>query len=428
MACHHRVKQDAILFRMWQRLKNIYHALVALMAATYYGYPAKKLTVIGVTGTDGKTTTTHLIHHVLKAAGKKASMVSSVYAEIAGKTFDTGFHVTTPDSWKLQKFLRLVADSGEQYMVLEVTSHGLDQYRTLGIHFDYGVITNITHEHLDYHKTYLNYVKAKEKLLLMAESAVINRDDESYRYFSSQVRKKVITYARNQDATITEKNFPFTTKLPGAYNRYNCLAAIAVCKQLGIADNEIRLAIKSFTGVKGRYEKIANDQNLNIIIDFAHTPHAFEEVLRQVKSETIRKVIHVFGSAALRDHSKRPLMGKNSARFADIIVLTEEDYRTENVNEIIDDIARGCEAEGAKVYSVDSYKEALKSKTPVFFRIPDRKMAIDFAIQKLAQPQDTVIITGKAHEKSLCRGTTEFPWSEHDAVQEALIGRKYANN
>ena len=410
-----------------QFFKNIYHGVVAYLAAVWYGFPSKELTVIGVTGTDGKSTTTHLIHHILKSAGKKASMVSSVYAEIGGTQYDTGFHVTTPDSFMLQKFLRQAVTAGDKFMVLEVTSHGIDQNRILGIEFQIAALTNVTHEHLDYHKSYENYVRTKLKLLERARVAITNKDDESYKV-SSRLRlrfARTVTYGyADNTADLTPKKFPFTSPLPGEYNRYNSLAAIAVTRQLGIADSDIRKALKSFTGIKGRFELIPNSSGLQIIIDFAHTPNAFAKVLPTVRKLTKGKIIHVFGSAGLRDFSKRPLMGVESARCADFIVLTEEDYRTEDVNQIIDEIVSGCKKQGAKEYLPKDYLLAFKQKNPVYFRIPDRQEAISFALTKLAHKNDTVILTGKAHEKSLCRGTVEYPWSEHEAVATALKQRK----
>lgn len=405
---------------MWQRIKNVYHGVSAFLAALFYGFPARQLTVIGVTGTDGKTTTTHLIHHILKTAGKKASLVSSIYAGIAGKKYDTGFHVTTPDSWKLQRFLRQAVDHGDRYLVLEVTSHGLDQNRVWGIPFTVGVLTNVTHEHLDYHKTYENYVKTKEKLLQRSKIAIVNVDDKSFQFIDRSKQRNITTYGIKNAAQVTPKSFSFTSPLPGEYNRYNCLAAIAVCRALGTEDKMIKNALKTFPGVKGRFEYFETGKNFDVVIDFAHTPNAIEKVLSTLKPLVKGRLIHVFGSAGLRDFTKRPIMGENSARLADLIVLTEEDYRTEDVNEIIEQIALGCRKGGAVEFAVNDYIQALKAKTPAFFRIPNRQEAINFAIQKLVRKGDTLILTGKAHEQSLCRGTVEYPWSEHEAVRQAL--------
>lgn len=403
-----------------QRLKNIYHALCAFCASLFYGFPGKKLKVIGITGTDGKTTTTHLVYHILKTCGKRVSMISSVYAQIAGKQFDTGFHVTSPDPWMLQKFLKEAVLAKEEYLVLEVTSHGLDQSRILGVNFQIGVLTNITHEHLDYHKTYKEYLKTKEKLLKNAKISIVNKDNSSFGHLNTTDYVKCITYGIKEKADFTPAIFPFNTSLPGEYNRYNCLAAVAATRLLGIEDNCIRKALKSFAGVKGRFEKIPTKFGFEVIIDFAHTPNSVDAVLGTLRPIVKGKIIHVFGAAALRDVSKRPVMGENSAKYSDILVLTEEDYRTEDVNKIIDEIAKGAVSQGAQVFGANEVNKALKSKSPVIFKISNRQEAISFAISHLAKRGDTVILTGKAHEKSLARGNVEYPWSEHEAVKKAL--------
>ena len=343
---------------MWQEIKNIYHALSAYIAGAYYGFPGKKIKVIGITGTDGKTTTTHLIHHILTSAHKKASMVSTVYAEIAGKRYDTGFHVTSPNEWQVQKFLQESFEAGEEYMVLEVTSHALHQHRMDGIDFEIGVLTNITHEHMDYHKTYENYVSAKVKLLKRARCEIVNRDDESFRYIDTSETAKTITYGIKNKSEVSLENFTFTSPLPGEYNLYNCLAAIATCQQLGIKDTEIKKALKTFKAVKGRFEYLPTGKDFEVIIDFAHTPNAIEKVLSTAKPWVKGKLIHVFGSAGLRDQTKRPIMGGKSALFADISILTEEDHRTEDVGQIIDEIAQGCISQGASELAIDDFENA----------------------------------------------------------------------
>jgi len=411
----------------FQELKNIYHGISAFIAAFWYGFPGKKIKVIGVTGTDGKSTTTHLIHHILKSSGKKASMISSIHAEIAGKQYDTGFHVTTPDPWMIQKFLNIATQKGDEFVVLETTSHGLDQNRVWGIDYEIGVITNVTPEHSDYHITYMGYLRTKEKLLKRARVAIVNRDDESFKHLRVKTYKKVVTYGLGKGAYINPKNFPFTSPLPGEYNRYNCLASIAVAKELGLGDRDIRNALKTFTAIRGRFEKFPTSTDFDVVIDFAHTPNAIEKVLSTIKPTVKGKLIHVFGSAGLRDRLKRPVMGEKSAVYADLIVLTEEDYRTEDVNKIIDQIAQGAHNKGAVEMRTQEFEKALKSKKPVIFRIPNRQEAIDFTIQKLARKGDTAILTGKAHEESLCRGKVEFSWSEHEAVEKALKLVNYAS-
>lgn len=397
---------------MWQRFKNFYHLLTAVLFAILYRFPARKLTVIGVTGTDGKTTTTNLIYHILKEGGKKVSMISSVNAVIGEKKYDTGFHVTTPDPKDVQNFLSQSVKAGSRYFILESTSHGLSQNRLWGCLFKIGVVTNVTHDHLDYHRTYKNYLKTKGKLFDRVKTGILNRDDESYHYLNSKLQatnSKVITYSLKQKADFTPQNFPFKTNLPGEYNQYNCLAAAAVASSLGILNEQIKKAMVSFKGVKGRMDEVKLGQNFRIIIDFAHAPNALKNAFQTLSSQKNKgsRLIAVFGSAGLRDRTKRPIMGEMAGKYADLIVLTAEDPRTEDVNQIIDQIAQGALKEGAK-----------EGKT--LFRIPDREKAIAFAIQKLAKKGDIVVTCGKGHESSMCYGRIETPWNEYQAIKKAL--------
>jgi UDP-N-acetylmuramoyl-L-alanyl-D-glutamate--2,6-diaminopimelate ligase len=387
---------------MLRSLKGFYHFLVAMVANIWFGFPSRKLIVIGVTGTDGKTTTTSLIYEILKYAHVKASMITSVHAVIGGKSYDTGFHVTTPSAWWVQKYLRAAVDHGDTHIVLEVTSHALSQYRVWGILFDVGVITNVTHEHLDFHKTFAQYLKTKLTLLRMANTVIINRDESDlYNAVLPFLHKKrYITYGIRRDSMVNPTTYPFKSKLPGEFNRYNCLAALATSDALGIKRNIAAHAVAHFPGVVGRMETVAT-KPFRVIVDFAHTPNALEKALSTVRKKTKKRIIHVFGSAGLRDSSKRPFMGSASSRFADIIVLTEEDYRTENVESIMDAIQKGI-SEDIRVY-----------------RFPKRSDAIRFALGE-AKPHDIVMITGKGHEKSLCRGTVEFPWSDQKFVRSTL--------
>lgn len=384
---------------MIRRLKGLYHWLEAMLAAIRFGFPSRKLTVIGVTGTDGKTTTTTLIYHILKAAGHKVSMITSVHAVVAGKTYDTGFHVTNPRGWQVQKFLREAVDHGDTHFVLEVTSHGLSQHRVDFVRFAVGVLTNVTHEHLDWHKTFDAYLRTKLSLLQRSRVAVINRDEaEVYNKASASLRRKrVVSYGIRRDAHVTPKTYPFTTKLPGMFNRYNCLAAIAVSDALDVPTKTVQQAVAAFGGVKGRMEVVA-EKPFRVVVDFAHTPNAIEQALKTVRVSCKKRLIHVFGSAAIRDREKRPLMGKASGRYADVIILTEEDYRTEDVNKIIEEIASGI------------------SPGPQVHRYPDRTKAIEFALS-LGKPGDCVIITGKGHEESIARGKIEYPWSDQKVVK-----------
>jgi len=404
---------------MIRKLKNLGHLCWAVLANIYWRFPSKKLKVIGVTGTDGKTTTVHLIHHILKTAGKKADLISTVSAP--------GFHTTTPNPWILQKLLRQMVGRGIKYVVLEATSHGLDQHRLWGVKFHIGIVTNITHEHLDYHKTYENYLAAKAKLFRGVKFAILNRDDKSFSYLNSQSlirNSQLITYGIKNKADFTPETFPFETLLPGEYNQYNCLAAIAVTSALGIPPEKIRKAVASFKGVVGRMEEINEGQDFKVIVDFAHTPNGLENTLKTLREEISKKkegrLIAVFGCAGLRDVAKRPMMGEIAAWLADVSVLTAEDPRTEDVNEIINQIAQGCLKAGAKEENLSNWSDWSFLGEKVFLRIPDRRQAIRFAIQKLAKKKDVVVICGKGHEQSMCYGKTEYPWSDQKEARKAL--------
>ena len=387
---------------MLRKLKNIYHLFIGVFSVFWFRFPARQLTVIGVTGTDGKTTTTTLIYEILKKAGIPASMITSVHAVIGGKTYDTGSHVTTPNAWYVQKYLREAVNHGDTHMVLEVTSHGIDQHRIFGIPFRVGVITNVTPEHLDWHGTFDNYLKIKLTLLERSYIAIVNKDEQLiYSSLEKTVHlRHVVIYGIKTDADITLKKFPFKTQLLGDFNQYNCLAAISVGKALSVDPTTIRKAIADFSGIVGRMELVYK-KNFSVIVDFAHTPNALIQALSTVRPLVKGKLIHVFGSAGLRDPYKRPDMGKASSQFADIIVLTEEDYRTENIEKIMDEIEKGI------------------SPNKELHRIPNRVDAIRLAIEK-AKKGDLVIITGKGHEKSMCRGTQEISWSDQEEVKKAL--------
>lgn len=395
---------------MWQDFKNLYHLLRSFLASVYFGFPSKKLTVIGVTGTDGKTTTTNMIYHILKLEGKKVSMISSVNAIIGKVALDTGFHVTTPDPWQVQKLLKKAVDSGQEYFVLEATSHGLDQNRIANIDFKVAVITNITHEHLDYHGSWENYSKSKGKLFENAQISILNLDDSSYTLLKKNAGGKVITYSKSMNADFNLKEYPINLKIPGAYNLSNALAASAAASTLGISKSKILKALSNFEGVSGRMEKIDAGQNFAAIVDFAHTPNSLKQALKSLR-ESIRsnrssKLIAVFGAAGERDREKRPKMGEVAAEYADITILTAEDPRSERVEDISEQIAKGLTKLG-------------KRESKDFFKINDRKEAIQFAVN-LANTKDIVVTFGKSHEKSMCFGKTEYPWDEFEEFKKAI--------
>ena len=333
------------------RVENSRQALTWL-AAAFHDWPARKLTVIGVTGTDGKTTTSNLIHQILIAAGIKAGMISTVNAVIGNEILDTGFHVTTPDAHDVQHYLAQMVAAGLTHVVLETTSHGWAQYRVDASEFDIGVVTNITHEHLDQHGSYENYRAAKGRLFASLEKtlpkkqgnprlAVLNRDDRSFEYLDSITKVKKSSYGLGKDSDMraeqikysplgiefvaTDGNFRVDVKsnLVGSYNVSNCLAALtAAIVGLGIDPQVAARGIANLPGVPGRMERIDLGQDFTAIIDFAHTPNALKVTLEAAKQMTKGRVIVTFGSAGLRDKEKRRMMAETSAELADLTVLT----------------------------------------------------------------------------------------------------------
>lgn len=404
--------------RSFQRYINYYHLVKAAAAAAYYNHPSRSLKVIGVTGTDGKTTTTSLIYHILKSAGKNVSMLSSVYAKIGEKEYDTGLHMTTPDASLVQKLLRTAVDHGDEYFVLETTSHAFDQNRNWGIHYKVGVITNITPEHLDYHKTYRNYLLTKAKLLDRSDITMLNRDDQSYdalHEYAISHKASYKTYGiRSNGDFHRDLRKELRLKIPD-FNNYNYLAAYSVCHQLGLSDEDIFAGLRTFVSPKGRMD-IVYDKDFSVVVDFAHTTNSFHELLTFLKTQSKGRIIHVFGAAGLRDHFKRPHMGEMSARYADVIILTEEDYRTESLDQIVKEIGNGIE--NHEFHKTPPENLTAKSRKAYSF-ISDRQKAIERAIA-IAQKGDTIVCTGKSHEKSLNRNGREEPWNEYAVVEEAI--------
>jgi UDP-N-acetylmuramoyl-L-alanyl-D-glutamate--2,6-diaminopimelate ligase len=423
-------------------LEDTHQALPYLVAA-FYGHPARKLTVIGVTGTDGKTTTTNLIFQILLAAGIKSGMVSTVNAVIGDQILDTGFHVTTPEAQDVQKYLKEMVTVGLTHVVLEATSHGLSQYRVDGCEFDLAVITNITHEHLDYHESFENYRAAKARLFTMLGQtlqkqqgnyrvAVLNANDSAYGFLSELTGTlpgvSAISYSLEPPADVwaeqsrltprgiefhavsTQYRFPVQSHLTGLYNISNCLAAIAVTMNgMGIPWEFVQKGITNLPGIPGRMERIELGQDFMAIVDFAHTPNALRASLEAARQMTHGRVIVVFGSAGLRDRAKRRMMAETAIQLADFTVLTSEDPRTESLDMILNEMAEGAQQQGGT-----------EGKT--FWRIPDRGKAIRYAVN-LAKTGDVLIACGKGHEQSMCFGVTEYPWDDRVAMRSALAQR-----
>lgn len=414
---------------------------LAHLSAALYSFPARQMVMIGVTGTDGKTTTANLIFQILLSAGYRAGIVSTVNAVIGNEVLDTGFHVTTPEAPDVQRYLARMAAAGLTHVVLEATSHGLAQHRVTGCEFDIAVVTNITHEHLDYHKDYEHYRAAKGRLFSMLDDtcakpqmkekfAILNRDDSSFEYLQSITHARQVSYSRVQrelwqqadawaedehhlpaglrfTAHLAATTLPVECHLVGDYNVSNCLAALgATVLGLGIPVEAARRGIANLPGVPGRMEKIDMGQDFLAIVDFAHTPNALRVALQAARRMTSGRVIAVFGSAGLRDREKRRLMPEISAELADISILTAEDPRTESLEDILATMAKAAESNGG-----------VEGKT--FHRVPDRGDALRLGV-RLAQPGDVVIACGKGHEQSMCFGETEHPWDDRFAMRAAL--------
>ncbi|MGH2583212.1 MAG: UDP-N-acetylmuramoyl-L-alanyl-D-glutamate--2,6-diaminopimelate ligase [Anaerolineales bacterium] len=412
-------------------------AALANASAALYGYPARELTMIGVTGTDGKTTTSNFIYHILRAAGHSTGMITTVNAQIGDEILDTGFHVTTPEAFDTQRYLRQMVDAGLTHAVLEMTSIGLAQQRgARPQEFDVAVVTNITHEHLNDHGTYEAYFDAKallfegldpsfEKKRIVERLAVLNRDDKSYEGLAKRTTLNQISYGLHPEADLRAANitntpeelsftakgpgftFPVETSMFGAYNVSNALAAIgATVIGLGISPEAAQAGISALREVPGRMERIDMGQDFTAIIDFAHTPNALKVALEAGRELTHGKVIAVFGSAGLRDNVKRRMMPEIAAELADISVLTAEDPRTESLDDILGEMAAGARSKGGV-------------ERESFWRVPDRGAAISFALLH-AKPGDLVIVLGKGHEQSMCFGETEYPWDDRVAMRAAL--------
>ncbi len=393
--------------RLKQYIKNIGHWFNASLALLWYRYPSRHLTVIGVTGTDGKTTTATMLYHILKAANLKVALISTVAAYLGDERIDTGFHVTSPTPWALQKLIKKIADRGFTHLVVEATSHGLDQHRLLGVRVAIGIVTNITHEHLDYHRHYDRYLAAKAKLFRHAHFALLNQADASFeplvkKLSSFKPRPHIQTYSGTAIPDYIRNFFV------EPYNQLNAQAARTAAQLLSVEEATIKTGLASFEGVSGRMEAIKNTRGLHVYVDFAHTPNALEQVLTTLRSAHSGKLIAVYGCAGKRDYTKRPLMGEIGARLADYVILTSEDPRGENVESIIYQMKQGIVTGHDRVLS-----------------ILDRTQALEWALHRLARTGDTVAILGKGHEQSMnLDGTHETPWSDQEQVRNILMSSR----
>ena len=410
-----------------------YHKLKAMAMAYKYKFPGKRMKVIGVTGTNGKTSTCFLIWKMLNIAGCKTGLMTTV-AWGVDKLEEQVEHMTTVDTETLNQRMQKIAESGAEFLVLEITSHALAQNRIFGVPIEVAVMTNVTHEHLDYHKTFENYRDAKRKLFKMAKYGVINEDDKSWSYFADDV-KEYITYGINGGILRAEKvellaegvkyqveipnvNFgnnkkktkneiaKIRTHIPGKFTVYNSLAAMAVGLRLGLSVPEIEKGILALESVEGRMNRVNEGQDFEVIVDYAHTPDAFLKVFESVVPGKKKRIISLFGGAGRRDESTRAERGEIGAKNSDIVIVTEDDSRDEDRKIIAEEFAMGAEKEG-KILGKD------------LFIILDREEAIQKAID-LAKKDDIVLVLGKGHEKTILRAEGALPFEDLKVTRKIL--------
>lgn len=412
-----------------------YHFGQAVVAQRRYHNPSRKLKVIGVTGTNGKTTTCFMIWHMLNAAGHKTGLMTTVAHGVAELEPELN-HMTTVDAMTLNRRIAEIAEAGAEYLVLEVTSHALAEYRTLGIHFEIAVMTNLTHEHLDYHKTFANYRAAKGRLIRKADLAILNADDPNCDYYAG-LAHKYITYGikngqnRAKSVKLAVNGVKYSlgdmkieTQIPGEFNVYNSLAAALVGRELRLTDDEIASGIVSLREVEGRMNLVDEGQDFTVIVDYAHAPDALEKVFESVEAEPKVKsgargasdktkstqhkgrIISVHGGAGRRDPSTRPIRGAILAQYSDIVIITEDDSRDEDPRKIAEGFLEGAKKHGKKE-DVD------------LFYIPDREDAIRRALE-LAQKNDLVLILGKGHEKTILRADGPHDFEDLKVARKIL--------
>lgn len=414
------------LKQLVQKTKNIFwHLPKAIFFNFFYGFPSKKLTIIGVTGTDGKTTTTNLLFRLLNNAGYHTAIISTLGSQIADQNISTGLHTTSPDSRTTQKLFKQMVDSGITHAIVEVTAHAIDQYRYFGCHFQIAGITNTSHEHLDDFFTQENYVNTKAKLLINADFSVINADDPSFDIINPNISNEKVTYSIDKKSDLQAKDIKIDkewlsfkvnslqlkTDSNYRYQIYNILLALAISQKLGISDEVFSKTIYNFPEIKGRREEVNNDINIKAIVDFAHTPAALEKTLQSLRSTTTGRLIVIFGATGGRDPSKRPEMGLVVSRNSDIAFITSDDTRQEKVENINEQIISGID------------QKLVASGKFSFHNIPNRQDAFNEAI-KISRPGDTVIACGKGHETTILLGSTEYPWSEAEAFRTAFRHRQ----
>jgi UDP-N-acetylmuramoyl-L-alanyl-D-glutamate--2,6-diaminopimelate ligase len=402
-------------------------AVLPILASNYYQNPSQHLRVVGVTGTNGKTTTTHLIKSILEEAGKKTGIMGTLYAKIDDTKKEMGH--TTPEAVEIEEFMSLNLSHRASYVVMEVSSHALDLNRVDWIDFNYAILTNITQDHLDYHQTMEKYLEAKKKLFSMISnqnnnSVIINADDAYANEFLGRVQAPSTTYGIKNNAdvratdiktglqgshfTVQYKNqkFSLDINLIGLFNVYNALAAVTFALVEGIGIATIKRALKKVQGVPGRFEQVNCGQDFTVVVDYAHTPDGLENILKTGRAITQNRMITVFGCGGDRDRSKRPIMGKIAASYSDFCVITSDNPRTEDPKDIIRDIVPGLDRVPNSRYAI----------------IIDRKEAIKHALY-LAKKGDLVVIAGKGHETYQIIKDQVLDFDDRVVASEILKGR-----
>lgn len=406
-------------------LEKSYRKSRAKIISARFGNPARDLRVIAVTGTNGKTTTVNFLNEILKEAGYRTAMFSTANIEIAGEQTVNDTNSTTATVARLQKFFRDAKKADVEFALIEATSHALDQYKFEGVPIEMAIMTNLTQDHLDYHKTMENYAAAKAKLFEMNPNfVVLNADDEWFDYFNNfATESQKITYGEGESADVKIEKFKLykkgseanlridnnveleiATNLPGEFNIYNMTAAAAGAYLLGISLKDIQEGIANLEGVSGRFEYATPGLPFDTIVDYAHTPDALEKLLKSAKEISKNRTILVFGACGDRDREKRPIMGKIAQDLADRIIITDEENYTEDATQIREEIISGISKKNDKLPA--NIQE-----------IPDRKEAIRKALQ-IAGKGDIVLITGLGHEVYRVIDGEKTPWNDTQIVRE----------
>jgi UDP-N-acetylmuramoyl-L-alanyl-D-glutamate--2,6-diaminopimelate ligase len=420
---------------------------LAKISSNFYGNPSSKVKLIGITGTNGKTTTTYLLESIFKKAGFQVGVIGTINYRFGEKT--TPAPNTTPESLDLQRILWEMLEEGISHVIMEVSSHGLDLDRVFGCQFDGAVFTNFTSEHLDYHKTLEQYFESKRKLFsnYLMESlkerrfAVTNPDDPKGEEIVKGITLPVIRYGLDPPCDITADQMVFSleglfcrirtpkgdisvhSKLIGNFNLYNILAAVGVGIGMGLPVKTLKEGVEGLEGVSGRFEMVENKRGIYVIVDYAHTHDALERVLSGLRSileggaQSNGKMITVFGCGGDRDRTKRPLMGEVAGKYSNLVILTSDNPRTEDPFAIQDEVEMGFKSLSLKEWDQNEIK--LWRSRKGYLKVPDRRVAIRMAIQ-LAQPSDTVFIAGKGHEDYQIIGKKKFPFDDRIEAKKAL--------